>query len=51
MGLTASLKTSIMPVICISVGIIAVYVRLLRTDMIATLQEDFILNARGEGSW
>ena len=45
----ASLKTSIMPVICISVGIIAVYVRLLRTDMIATLQEDFILNARAKG--
>jgi peptide/nickel transport system permease protein len=48
-GLAASLKTSIMPVICISVGIIAVYVRLLRTDMIATLQEDFILNARAKG--
>ena len=49
-GLAASLKTSIMPVICISVGIIAVYVRLLRTDMIATLQEDFILNAPRQGA-
>jgi peptide/nickel transport system permease protein len=48
-GLFASLKTSIMPVTCISVGIIAVYVRLLRTDMIATLQEDFVLNARAKG--
>jgi peptide/nickel transport system permease protein len=48
-GVVESLKTSIMPVLCISVGIIAVYVRLLRTDMIATLQEDFILNARAKG--
>ena len=48
-GLVESLKTSIMPVICISVGIIAVYVRLLRTDMIATLQEDFIGVARAKG--
>ena len=48
-GVFASLKTSIMPVICISVGIIAVYIRLLRSDMSTTLQEDFILNARAKG--
>ena len=48
-GLVASLKTSIMPVICLSFGIIAVYIRLLRTDMITTLQEDFVLNARAKG--
>lgn len=48
-GVIASLKTSIMPVVTLSVGIIAVYVRLLRTDMISTLQEDFILNARAKG--
>jgi peptide/nickel transport system permease protein len=48
-GIVESLKTSIMPVICISVGIIAVYVRLLRTDIISTLQEDYILNARAKG--
>jgi len=48
-GLIASLKTSIMPVTCIAVGVIAVYVRLLRTDIITTLQEDFILNARAKG--
>ncbi|MEJ7583915.1 MAG: ABC transporter permease, partial [Acidimicrobiales bacterium] len=48
-GLYESLKSSIMPVICMSVGIIAVYVRLLHADMIATLQEDFILNARAKG--
>jgi peptide/nickel transport system permease protein len=48
-GVVESLKTSIMPVICISVGIIAVYVRLLRTDMISTLQEDYILAAKAKG--
>lgn len=48
-GLMESLKTSIMPVTCMSVGIIAVYIRLLRTDMITTLQEDFVLNARAKG--
>lgn len=48
-GLIESLKTSIMPVTCLAFGIIAVYVRLLRTDMITTLQEDFVLNARAKG--
>jgi len=48
-GVFESLKTSIMPVTCIAVGIIAVYIRLLRTDMITTLQEDFVLNARAKG--
>lgn len=48
-SLFESLKSSIMPVITMSVGIIAVYVRLLRSDMIATLQEDYILNARAKG--
>jgi len=48
-GVIESLKTSIMPVACIAVGTIAVYVRLLRTDIITTLQEDFILNARAKG--
>ncbi|MBI2710084.1 MAG: ABC transporter permease [Actinobacteria bacterium] len=48
-GWIKSLSTSIMPVIVLSLGILAVYARLLRTDMIATLQEDFILNARARG--
>jgi len=48
-GVWASLKTSIMPVTCMTVGAIATYIRLLRTDMITTLQEDFILNARAKG--
>lgn len=48
-GIIESLKTSIMPVTCLAIGIVAVYVRILRTDMITTLQEDFVLNARAKG--
>jgi peptide/nickel transport system permease protein len=48
-GVVASLKSSIMPVLCLAAGIVPIYARLLRTDMIATLQEDFILNARAKG--
>jgi peptide/nickel transport system permease protein len=42
-------KHLIMPVLAITLGQIAVYARLLRTDMIATLQEDFILMAKSKG--
>jgi peptide/nickel transport system permease protein len=42
-------KHLIMPVVAITLGQIAVYARLLRTDMIATLQEDFILMAKSKG--
>jgi len=38
-----------MPVIVLAVGQIAVYARLLRSDMVATLQEDFILMAKSKG--
>ena len=37
------------PSISLAVGQIAVYMRLLRSDMIATLQEDFILDGEGQG--
>jgi peptide/nickel transport system permease protein len=42
-------KHVLMPVLAITLGQIAVYARLLRTDMIATLQEDFILMAKSKG--
>jgi peptide/nickel transport system permease protein len=42
-------KHVIMPVVAITLGQIAIYARLLRTDMIATLQEDFILMAKSKG--
>jgi peptide/nickel transport system permease protein len=38
-----------MPVIALTVGQIAIYQRLLRSDMVATLQEDFILMAKSKG--
>lgn len=39
----------VMPSITLAVGQIAVYMRLLRSDMIATLQQDFILMAKAKG--
>lgn len=38
-----------LPAVVLSVPLIAVYQRLLRTDLIATLQEDFIAVARAKG--
>jgi peptide/nickel transport system permease protein len=43
------LKSMVIPVIALSLGQIAGYARLLRTDMVATLQEDFILMAKSKG--
>jgi peptide/nickel transport system permease protein len=42
-------KRVIMPVLAIAAGQIAIYARLLRSDMVATLQEDFILMAKSKG--
>ncbi|MCB1030763.1 MAG: ABC transporter permease [Acidimicrobiales bacterium] len=42
-------KSIIVPVIALSLGQIAVYMRLLRSDLVATLQEDFILMAKSKG--
>ena len=39
----------ILPAITLAVGQIAVYMRLLRSDMIATLQENFITLAKAKG--
>jgi len=38
-----------MPVMAITIGQVAVYARLLRSDMVATLQEDYILMAKSKG--
>jgi peptide/nickel transport system permease protein len=42
-------KRMALPAISLAVGQIAIYMRLLRSDMIATLQEDFITMARAKG--
>ncbi len=38
-----------LPVAVLAAGLTAVYTRLLRSDLIATLQEDFVLMARSKG--
>jgi peptide/nickel transport system permease protein len=43
------LRSLAVPVIALSLGQIAVYMRLLRSDLVATLQEDFILMAKSKG--
>ncbi|MEO6627549.1 MAG: ABC transporter permease [Aquihabitans sp.] len=47
--LVGHLKSVAIPVIALSLGQIAVYMRLLRSDLVATLQEDFILMAKSKG--
>jgi peptide/nickel transport system permease protein len=43
------IKHLAMPVLAITIGQVAVYARLLRSDMVATLQEDYILMAKSKG--
>lgn len=44
-----NLTQMLLPTISLAVAQIAVYMRLLRSDMIATLQEDFITTAKSKG--
>jgi peptide/nickel transport system permease protein len=48
-GISANLKSVALPVAVLCAGLTAVYTRLLRSDLIATLQEDFVLMARSKG--
>jgi peptide/nickel transport system permease protein len=48
-GLSANLRSVALPVTVLVAGLAAVYTRVLRSDLIATLQEDFILMARSKG--
>jgi peptide/nickel transport system permease protein len=48
-GLLDNLKSMALPVSALVAGLTAVYTRLLRSDLIATLQEDFVLMARSKG--
>ena len=43
------LKGMVLPVLSLSVGITASYTRLLRTDVIATLKDDYIMMANSKG--
>jgi peptide/nickel transport system permease protein len=48
-GLAQNLRTAFLPAFTLALTEIAVFTRLLRTDMIATLQEDYILAAKAKG--
>lgn len=48
-GLIENLKSIALPLAVMVTGLTAVYTRLLRSDLIATLQEDFVLMARSKG--
>jgi peptide/nickel transport system permease protein len=48
-GLGPNLKSVILPSVALAIGSITVYYRLLRADLIATLQEDFVTMARSKG--
>lgn len=48
-SLTEHFKSMFLPAVSLAIGQIAVYMRLLRSDMIATLQEDFITMAKAKG--
>jgi peptide/nickel transport system permease protein len=48
-GIGANLKSVILPSIALAIGSVAVYFRLLRADLISTLQEDFVTFARAKG--
>lgn len=48
-GLWENLKSSILPALALSLSPMAFYTRLLRSDMIGTLKEDFVLSARAKG--
>jgi len=48
-NLVLHFKSMVLPAVSLAVGQIAGYMRLLRSDMIATLQEDFITMAKAKG--
>lgn len=45
----AHLRGLVLPSISLAMGSLAAYLRVLRSEMIVTLQEDFVLNARARG--
>ncbi len=48
-GIGPNLRSIALPLAVLVAGLTAVYTRLLRSDLISTLQEDFILMARSKG--
>lgn len=48
-SLTGNLKSIILPGVTLGLVQVAIYSRILRSDMIATLQEDYVMMARAKG--
>jgi peptide/nickel transport system permease protein len=48
-GVVDNFKTAILPATALALAQLAVFSRLIRSDMIATLQENYILSARAKG--
>ncbi|MCB0993638.1 MAG: ABC transporter permease, partial [Acidimicrobiales bacterium] len=48
-GRAENLRSAFLPVVALSLTEIAQFTRLLRSDMISTLQEDYVLSARAKG--
>lgn len=48
-GIGANLRTAFLPALTVALTEVAVFARLLRSDMISTLQEDYILASRAKG--
>ncbi|HUV18628.1 MAG TPA: ABC transporter permease [Ilumatobacteraceae bacterium] len=48
-GVVDNLRTAILPATALALGQMAIFSRLVRSDMIATLKENYILSARAKG--
>ncbi len=48
-GLWENLRTAVLPAFALSLAPLAYFSRLLRSDMVGTLKEDFVLSARAKG--
>lgn len=48
-GVLENLRSAFLPALTVAITEIAIFTRLLRSDMITTLQEDFILSAKAKG--
>jgi peptide/nickel transport system permease protein len=48
-GKDSNLRHAVLPVLAVALNEVAVFTRLLRNDLMATLQDDFILAARAKG--
>ena len=49
-GFWTNIHAMILPSLVLAIGSVVVYFRLLRSDLVATLQEDYILMARSKGA-